>query len=114
MSGRVRGVGIDIEHVARWREPDLRLFTDAEARYCLAQARPEESFAGHWCAKEAIVKACWPVARLGLRDVEISHGAGGEPIARILPPQHAHLQVLVSIAHDGALATAIAQLIDSD
>ncbi|QHC02393.1 4'-phosphopantetheinyl transferase superfamily protein [Epidermidibacterium keratini] len=110
MSG-LRGIGIDTEAVARFADPDLRLFTDREAAYCLAQAKPAESFAGRWCAKEAVVKAFGAITRAGIREVEIVEGEFGEPVA-VLSERLRELGygVLVSIAHDESRAIAAAAL----
>ena len=82
------GIGTDIIEVARFRREGkppslrfmLRCFTEGERRYL--QARPAESMAGLFAAKEAVAKALgtgfrgfWPGA------VEIAHSPLGKPEA---------------------------------
>lgn len=107
----LRGIGIDTERVERFADPDLRLFTEREAAYCLAQANPAEGFAGRWCAKEAVVKAFGGIVRAGIREIEIAVGERGEPVV-VLSPRLGELGygVLVSISHDAERAVAIAAL----
>lgn len=105
----VPGVGVDVEAIDRWRKPDLRLFTEREASYCLAVGNPAESFAGRWCAKEAVVKAMSAFTTLLVRDVEIVAREDGAPIVHLRPAnQHQDLEVVVSIAHTDSVAVAVA------
>lgn len=56
-----------------------RVFTAAEAAYCLQRARPAESLAARFCAKEAAMKCLgtgW-TAGVAFRDVEVVRGAHG-------------------------------------
>ena len=100
------GVGVDVELVARWEEPDLRLFSEEEANYCRRQANPAESFAGTWCVKEATVKALSPIALLSLRDVYVGRDESGAPSVRI--PSAIQAQVMVSASHSAGIAIAMA------
>lgn len=111
----ITGIGIDIEPIERWSDPDPRLFTERELSYCQSQARPAESFAGRWCAKEAVVKAFGGVARVGIREVEILAGDAGEPVA-VLPAELTDrgFGVLVSIAHDATQAIAVAAVVNAN
>jgi len=102
----VAGLGVDIEPVARFADPDLRLFTPSEIAHCLGRPDASERFAGRWCAKEAVLKALTGApGRYSLRDVEIVSGPQGEPHARVNGYAGT---VLVSIAHDGVTAVAVA------
>lgn len=102
------GVGVDIELVSRFDEPDPRLFTSAELALCAAAADPAESRAGRWCAKEAVVKAVARFALLSPREVEVVAGPAGRPEVRLLrdPPVLVHCDV--SITHGGGIAAAVA------
>lgn len=57
------GIGIDIIEVSRVksrlrrRNALTRIFTRAEIKYCQDKARPAESFAARFAAKEAFLKA---------------------------------------------------------
>ena len=111
--GELPGLGVDVEAVDRFIDPDERLFTSDELAYCDAQADPAQSRAGHWCAKEAVSKACAKYLQLTLREIEIRAEPSGRPI--VLLPDRAvavGLAAEVSIAHaDGtAMAVAVAAL----
>jgi holo-[acyl-carrier protein] synthase len=93
-----------------------RVYTDREIRYCQTRKRTTEHFAGHWAAKEAVLKALGTGWRRGMSwtDVEVSHQAGGKPqvVLSGLPRDVAQNQrvggLLVSIAHCRAYAVAYA------
>ena len=59
--------------------------TAAEIAHCRVQGSPAESFAGRWCAKEAVVKAFAGRAIVGIRDVEIRADERGTPIIALEP-----------------------------
>lgn len=103
------GVGVDVESLERWHKPDVRLFTEKEREYCLSVANPAESFAGRWCAKEAVVKAVSRFADLSVRDVEILVQDNGAPKVQLGRVERARLlQVAVSITHTDSVAVAVA------
>lgn len=102
------GVGVDIEMVERFETADPRLFTEAELALCAASAKPAESRAGRWCAKEAVVKAVARYVLLSPREVEVLTDPGGRPIVRLLRPQLEHLRCDVSITHASGIAAAVA------
>jgi holo-[acyl-carrier protein] synthase len=66
------GLGVDLIEIERVKQAHLkhgkrfidRLFTPAEAKYCLRKKDPYPSLAGRFAAKEAVIKA-------------FSHGFGG-------------------------------------
>lgn len=115
-------VGTDSIAIARvealWRERRerflARVFTPAEAAYCMHRARPAESLAARFCAKEAVMKCLrtgWGEG-VGFRDVEVVrntsgavdvvlHGAARER-ARELGIRSLHL----SLTHTETTATA--------
>ena len=106
----VKGVGIDIESVDRFRSrPVARIFSDSERRYCESGGDLAERFAGRWCAKEAVVKALSVFLRIGVRDVEILAGLDGKPVVNL--GDAVSLQgvvVEVSISHTSEIAVAVA------
>jgi len=60
----ILGLGVDICEIARMehalsRHPTLRerVFTPEEVGYCDSRARPAESYAGRFAAREAVIKA---------------------------------------------------------
>ncbi|GBE22879.1 4'-phosphopantetheinyl transferase [bacterium BMS3Bbin01] len=107
--GDVPGVGVDVEVIDRFANPDERLFTTEELAYCAMQANPAESRAGRWCAKEAVSKACAKYLQLTLREIEIREGPSGRPIA-LLSNRAAEVGLVaeVSIAHADGMAMAVA------
>ena len=111
------GVGIDIEEVARWREPSIRwsaLFTDDELAYCRGKGVPALHFAGYWCLKEAVFKAVGGSMSISLRDVTISHRVDGAPRV-IIRGQDAEVsdRLLVSVSHSPTTAVAVAVLLST-
>lgn len=107
--GDLPGIGVDVEAVDRFTEPDGRLFTARELEYCAGQPDPTKTRAGRWCAKEAVSKACAKYLQLSLREIEIRAEPSGRPMV-LLPPRATEigLTVEVSIAHTGSMAVAVA------
>jgi phosphopantetheine--protein transferase-like protein len=73
----VYSVGIDIERAGRFESmfDDQRLgalFTAEERRYCSGSRDVAATYAGTWCAKEAIVKALAPWVVLDPRRVSVA------------------------------------------
>jgi holo-[acyl-carrier protein] synthase len=70
-------VGVDLIEIERIRRalerPRFRdrCFTKAEQEYCDSRARPEESYAGRFAAKEAVGKALGCGVRFTWKEVEI-------------------------------------------
>ncbi|KAJ2357061.1 fatty acid synthase alpha subunit Lsd1 [Coemansia erecta] len=126
------GIGVDIELIADINiENDTfieRNFTEREQAYCRSRPNPHASFAGKWCAKEAVIKA---VSSLSLavpkvwtkgdaapvNEIEIVVAASGAPEvvfhgdAKDACAKAGVRMVRVSISHIDAfaIATAIAQ-----
>ncbi|GAB47955.1 holo-ACP synthase [Mobilicoccus pelagius] len=108
------GVGIDVVDVARFgavlqRTPSIRrrLFTEGE------QDLPLESLAGRFAVKEALAKALGSPGGLAWTDAEVQRGEHGAPrlvvrgtVAACAARRGAE-EFLVSISHDGGIATAI-------
>ncbi|KAJ1958940.1 fatty acid synthase alpha subunit Lsd1, partial [Dipsacomyces acuminosporus] len=125
------GVGVDVELVSAVNTDNEtfveRNFTAQERAYC--QARPDvaASFAGKWCAKEAVIKAVSSLstdkervwtrgAAAPLSEIEIQIGTSGAPVvvfhgsAKEAAEKAGVSEVKVSISHTDAyaIATAIA------
>jgi phosphopantetheine--protein transferase-like protein len=109
------GVGVDVEEVARWQHPVAGLFTEVEHVHCRRMARPAESYAGRWCAKEAVLKALAPFVAVSLRDIEIRSGRTGIPEPLLLSSVSNRWSglVRVSIAHSPSVAIAVAVAVPS-
>lgn len=121
----IRGIGNDIIEIARLRKAMQRhgeallhrLFTSEEQDYCFLYKDPVIHFAGRFAAKEAIAKALGTGfgSQLSWRDIQITNQRSGKPIALFSEPLLRRLgpiQVLLSISHCKAYATAIAIWID--
>ena len=120
------GTGIDIVSIERVRalveqagERFLhRWFSDEEAAYCSAKARPAVHLAARFAAKEAAVKAlrtAWNGPVL-LRDITVTSEATGAPSLRLagraaeIAERAGVTSLHVSLSHDGdhAIASVIA------
>lgn len=107
-------LGVDIAEVVRirramrrWGDRFLRKhFTAGEIAYCRAKARPAESLAARFAAKEAFAKA-WPGdGGLGWHDVEVVM-EGRSPAYR-LTGRAAGYAAELSLSHTHAHAVAVA------
>jgi len=58
---KIEGIGVDIEKIKRFRDLSDHflnsIFTKGEIKYCKNKKNFAESFAGNFCAKEAVIKA---------------------------------------------------------
>lgn len=117
---RIIGVGIDIVDidVFRNRLDDgmvNELFLPGEIEYCSARARPWESYAARFAAKEASFKALGVGLSHGLRwkDVEIIKEISGAVSVQLSGKALEHAgkkkvkQVHLSISHSGENAIAV-------
>ncbi|KAJ1820342.1 fatty acid synthase alpha subunit Lsd1 [Coemansia sp. RSA 2675] len=125
------GVGVDIELISDINIENEtfieRNFTLAEQEYCWGRPNAHASFAGKWCAKEAVIKAVssadldlekvWVKGSAApLIDIEIAIGTSGAPMvvlhgeAKDAVEKTKVTQIKVSISHIDtfAIATAIA------
>jgi holo-[acyl-carrier protein] synthase len=93
-----------------------RVFTDREIRYCQSRRHATEHFAGHWAAKEAIVRAIGMT--LGREtiwtDLEINSLRGGKTEVKVcgtakeIAREREIADILLSISHCRTYATAYA------
>lgn len=111
-------IGVDIVEVERvrrlvhrWGDRFLhRVFTRAELDTCLSRARPAESLAARFAAKEAFAKAWNGPVMPGWRDVEVLMD-GPRPGYRLHGPAAAPgLQARLSLSHTHQFAVAVAWL----
>jgi holo-[acyl-carrier protein] synthase len=121
------GVGLDLVAVATLA-PNLqrarylaRVFTPAEVAASQGTARPAETFAGKFAAKEAFMKALGAGLRQGIcfTDVEVLAEASGQPRLRVIGGAARQrlddLQVTaihVTITHTAGLAASVVILED--
>ncbi|MCC8190206.1 MAG: holo-ACP synthase [Planctomycetes bacterium] len=92
MSG-ILGIGVDIVTIDRMAALRERhgdrfrnlLFLPAEAEYCLSRAKPDESFAARFAAKEAVMKALgtgWAQG-VAFTGIEVVRQEDGKPAIRL-------------------------------
>jgi holo-[acyl-carrier protein] synthase len=86
----ILGLGVDICEIARMeraisRHPTLRgrVFTPEEIAYCDSKARPAESYAGRFAAREATIKALGGYRGRGWKDISVSRQPSGAPMIRL-------------------------------
>lgn len=105
-------VGIDTEGIASlpqssdyWEHEFYKdTFSEAEIAYALLQPSPRETFAGMWCAKEALCKAEPRLAGSPWKTLEVAHDALGKPSMKVNgQPAGGSL----SLSHAGGIAVAI-------
>jgi holo-[acyl-carrier protein] synthase len=84
------GLGVDICEIARMeraisRHPTLRdrVFTPEEIAYCDSKARPAESFAGRFAAREATIKALGGYRGRRWQDISVTRHPSGAPTVRL-------------------------------
>jgi holo-[acyl-carrier protein] synthase len=82
----VLGLGVDICEIERMeralaRHPTLarRVFTEEERAYCESRARPAESYAGRFAAREAAIKALGGYRGRRWQDISVSRAPSGAP-----------------------------------
>jgi holo-[acyl-carrier protein] synthase len=118
----ILGIGIDLVEVGRIERALLkgdrfmrRLYTASEIAYCTRHKEPARHFAARFAAKEAGMKALgtgWSNG-VGWKDFEVRLDPRGRPLltitgraaelARAMGTTHS----VVSLAHDGGMATAV-------
>src|SRR6185369_11190137 len=117
------GLGVDLIEIERVKRAHLkhgarfieRLYTPAEAKYCLRKKDPYASLAGRFAAKEAVIKAFGHGfgGRWKWRHIEVIREPSGKPSLRFfgilekLRVQRKIKNIHLSIAHSKRDATAI-------
>ena len=107
-------MGVDIEDKDAWELllPSRRwrwfapLFAPEELVYGLRQRDPAASLGGLFAAKEAVLKALWPVMELLPRQVIIDHDRG-KPVPHVDHPKFCEWMCDVSIAHSRLSVVAV-------
>lgn len=123
------GLGTDIVEVVRIgqmieRHGEIflnRVFTEDEVRYCQRRKQYTQHYAGRWAAKEAVMKTLGTgfSRGVGWRDIEVCSSRSGRPSitlrggAREIAQQLGISEVLITISHCRAYATATAVAIGS-
>jgi holo-[acyl-carrier protein] synthase len=117
----ILGLGVDICEIARMeralaRHPTMpaRVFTPEEIAYCEAKARPAESYAGRFAAREAVIKALGGYRRRRWQDISITRHPSGAPSIALSgnAKQRADAlgvtRVLITFSHEKTNAVAFA------
>jgi holo-[acyl-carrier protein] synthase len=117
----ILGLGVDICEIDRMeraleRHPSLRerVFTAQERAYCDSRARPAESYAGRFAAREAVIKALGGYRGKRWQDISVARAPSGAPSIRL--EGNAKLRadelgvtgVLVTFTHEKTSAVAFA------
>jgi holo-[acyl-carrier protein] synthase len=120
------GLGVDICEIARMeralaRHPTMRarVFTPEEIAYCDSKARPAESYAGRFAAREAVIKALGGYRGKSWQDISVTRAPTGEPAILLEgnAKRRADLlgvtRVLVTFTHERTNAVAFAVAVSS-
>jgi holo-[acyl-carrier protein] synthase len=117
----ILGLGVDICEIARMERALARhltmrerVFTPEEIAYCDGKARPAESFAGRFAAREAVIKALGGYGGRGWQDISVTRHPSGAP--QILLSGNAKRRadllgvdrVLITFTHEKTNAVAFA------
>jgi holo-[acyl-carrier protein] synthase len=123
----MKGIGVDTVAMGKFENVLVNsqngfienVFTPSERKYCASSAYPCQSFAGHFAAKEALVKAI-PSLRnrgLGLRDIEVTHNDLGAPEFVLNDSLKENMEtisassILLSISHTHETAVAMVAVV---
>jgi holo-[acyl-carrier protein] synthase len=117
----ILGIGVDICEIARLeraiaRHPTLRerVFTPEEIAYCDGKARPAESYAGRFAAREATIKALGGYRGRRWQDISVTRAPTGAPAIRLDGNAERRADalgisdVLISFTHERTNAVAFA------
>jgi holo-[acyl-carrier protein] synthase len=91
-----------------------RVFTLAEIAYCDAKARPAESYAGRFAAREATIKALGGYRGKRWQDISVGRAPSGAPSIVLEGQAKARAdalgvsQVLITFTHEKTSAVAFA------
>jgi holo-[acyl-carrier protein] synthase len=117
----ILGLGVDLCEIvrmeralARHRAMRDRVFTPEEVVYCEAKARPAESYAGRFAAREATIKALGGYRGRRWQDISVVRGPSGAPSIALTGNAKRRAdalgvsRVLVTFTHERTNAVAVA------
>ena len=110
----ISGVGIDIEPISSFKEGKLNknflnlIYTKKEVQYCKSKKDSYMSFAGKFCAKEAVIKAI--DKNIPMKDIEIINNNEGKPLVFIKGKKQKNIFCSISHSNDYAIAQAIIEM----
>ena len=115
------GLGVDICEITRMeraltRHPTMRarVFTPEETAYCDAKARPAESYAGRFAAREAVIKALGGYRGRRWQDISVTRRSSGAPAVLLAGNAKRRADalgvsnVLITFTHERTSAVAVA------
>ena len=115
------GLGVDICEIARMERAISRhatfrdrVFTPEEIAYCDSKARPAESFAGRFAAREAAIKALGGYRGRRWQDISVARHPSGAPSIRLDGNAKRRAdalgvtEVLITFTHERTSAVAFA------
>ena len=122
----ILGLGVDLCEVARMeraldRHPTMRarVFTPEEVAYCDSKARPAESYAGRFAAREAVIKALGGYRGKRWQDISVTRAPSGAPAIRLTGNAKARAdalgidRILITFTHEKTNAVAFAVAVSS-
>ncbi|MDP3734729.1 MAG: holo-ACP synthase [Nanoarchaeota archaeon] len=104
----ITGIGVDIESAQRFKESYQDehfinlIFTKQEIAYCNTKKEPYVSFAGKFCAKEAVIKAS--EQKRNMKSIEILNDDSGK--VKVSIDGHENKHIFCSISHTSDYAVA--------
>ena len=117
----ILGLGVDICEIARMeralgRHPTMRarVFTPEEIAYCDGKARPAESYAGRFAAREAVIKALGGYRGKRWQDISVTRHPSGAPTIALAGRAKERADalgitnVLITFTHEKTSAVAFA------
>ena len=117
----IAGLGVDICEISRMeralaRHPTMRarVFTPEEIAYCDGKARPAESFAGRFAAREAVIKALGGYRGRHWQDISVTRHPSGAPTITLAGNAERRAdalgisRVLITFTHEKTNAVAFA------
>jgi holo-[acyl-carrier protein] synthase len=123
----ILGLGVDICDIGRMeralaRHPTMRerVFTSEERAYCDSKARPAESYAGRFAAREAVIKALGGYRGKRWQDISVTRARSGAPAirlegnAKIRADMLRADRVLITFTHERTHAVAFAIAVAGD
>jgi holo-[acyl-carrier protein] synthase len=115
------GLGVDICEIARMERAlarhstmRARVFTPEEVAYCDSKARPAESYAGRFAAREAVIKALGGYRGKRWQDISVTRHPSGAPsialagLAKDRADALGITSVLITFTHEKTNAVAFA------
>jgi len=107
----IKGIGIDLEKIERFRSMTKgfmkSVYSDKEIEYCKKKSDPAMSFAGKFCAKEAVIKATGKNSMM--KDIEILNQKSGEVKVYIRSRHKKNIHCSISHTSEHAIAFVIVE-----